>query len=75
MKKLLLKITNVKDDICEVELNLETEADAMLLTAVLRGVMAKSPRATRAIVAAAATYMKEREEASREQGKKDTKAS
>ena len=74
MKK-LLKITHVQDDICEVVVNLETESDGLLLSSALIGIMAKSPRAARAIVAAAATFMKGREEAAKAQGKKDTKAS
>ena len=74
MKK-LIKITHVQDDICEVVVNLENEKDGVLLSSALIGVMAKSPRAARAIVAAAATFMKRREEAAKAQGKKDTKAS
>lgn len=75
MKKKLLKITHVEDEICEVDVNLETEEDAMLLSSALYGIMQRSPRATRAIVAAASTYMKERMEKREPQTKKNTKAS
>lgn len=54
----LLKIKHIKDDVCEVTIDLETEEHAMLLSSILLGAMTKNPRLARAMIAAASLFMK-----------------
>ena len=67
----LLRITHVKDDICEIRIGLDTEEKAMMLSDILLGVMVKSPRLARAVIAAASMYVKAR--SSREEPKPNDK--
>ena len=60
--KELLKITNVKDDVCEISANLEINEDVEMLSAALLGAMCQSEDMARAVMAAANTFVNDKEE-------------
>ena len=63
--KELLRITNIKEDICEVNCEMDCQEDEETLSAAILGVMCQDERVADAINAASDCYRQNTEEAQR----------